>query len=82
MYKEEKAAGEAVTVCITCASWASNYMTVFDFGRCAHMPAWVSTSHNSHCERHNPAQNIARRVQWLANKRGVVGTTAQAWGVK
>ena len=44
-------------------------MTKFDMGRCNHDPAWTSKPHNSHCDKHVPAQNIERRVQWMTSKR-------------
>lgn len=69
MFKEEKTAGEVKAVCLTCSKWASNYMTVYEMGRCAHDPAWTSRPHNGHCAKHAPADNIARRLAWLANKR-------------
>ena len=60
---------ETENTCLTCSKWASNYMTKFDFGHCAHMPSWMSTSHNSHCPKHQPAQNIERRLAWLESRR-------------
>jgi len=60
---------ETETTCLTCSKWASNYMTQFEMGHCAHMPKWISTPHNAHCDKHQPAENIARRLAWLEAKR-------------